>query len=187
MRISQKPLATDPLRPSFQLDRSRDLILATSIFLRLGRTDEARAALEEAIPILTSLIKRRPDRPEYVAELAHGYLRKGQLRKAAGDTPGAVADWKRAIERYKTIHSLLSGPQTFQSACCHAALSGAATQPALASAEAEQAMELLKKATGMSYRSPDTFRTEPALDPLRNRDDFKKLMADLEQRAAKPL
>ncbi len=48
-------------------------------------------------------------------------------------------------------------------------------------------MVLLKKSTGMSFRSPDTFRSETALDPLRTRDDFKKLMSDLEERATKPL
>ena len=48
-------------------------------------------------------------------------------------------------------------------------------------------MDLLNKATGMSFRSPDTFRSETALEPVRNRDDFKKLMADLEERATKPL
>ena len=48
-------------------------------------------------------------------------------------------------------------------------------------------MALLNKATVMSFRSPDTFRNETALEPVRNRDDFKKLMTDLEERGTKPL
>ena len=50
--------------------------------------------------------------------------------------------------------------------------------------EAEQAIELLKKAISLGYRNPGTYRTESALDPLRDREDFKKLMADLEKGSA---
>jgi hypothetical protein len=35
----------------------------------------------------------------------------------------------------------------------------------------------------MGYRSPDEFRTEDALDPLRRREDFQKLLAELEKKA----
>ena len=40
-------------------------------------------------------------------------------------------------------------------------------------------MALLHKAVAMGYRSPDAFRTEDALDPLRDRADFRLLMMDL--------
>ena len=40
-------------------------------------------------------------------------------------------------------------------------------------------MALLFKAAGMGYRDRDAYRTEAALDGLRDRDDFKALMMDL--------
>jgi len=40
-------------------------------------------------------------------------------------------------------------------------------------------MALLHEAVGLGYRSPDAFRTEAALDPLRARADFRILMLDL--------
>ena len=40
-------------------------------------------------------------------------------------------------------------------------------------------MALLHKAVAMGYRTLDFFRTEDALDPLRDRDDFRRLMMDL--------
>ena len=184
--IRRKLVAGDPTNPKYQSFLSSDLILAASILLRLGRTAEARASIEEAIPIQTGAVKRTPGYSQHAAVLAHGYLRSGQVRQARGDKAGAVADWTRAIDVLKTIPSL-RGPETFQLACCHAALSGAASQPEAAAAQAEKAMSLLNKATGMSFRSPDTFRSETALEPVRNRDDFKKLMTDLEERATKPL
>jgi hypothetical protein len=49
--------------------------------------------------------------------------------------------------------------------------------------EAIQAMAALRKALGMGFRNAAAFRTEPALDPLRQREDFQKLLAELEQDA----
>ncbi len=43
-------------------------------------------------------------------------------------------------------------------------------------------MALLKKVVGMGYRNANQFRIETALDPLRRRDDFTQLVADLEKK-----
>ena len=48
-----------------------------------------------------------------------------------------------------------------------------------ASSEAEKATALLAKAVTMGYRNPHPYRTDSALDPLRNRPDFQLLMMDL--------
>ena len=40
-------------------------------------------------------------------------------------------------------------------------------------------MAVLRQAVTMGYRNPDAYRTESALDPLRNRPDFQALMMDL--------
>ena len=184
--IRRRLVAAEPTNPKYQSFLASDLILAASIYLRLGRTAESRAAVEEAIPIQAGAVRRMPGYALHAAVLAHAYLRSGQVRQARGERAEAVADWTRAIEVLKTIPSP-RGPETFLLACCHAALSGAASRPDVAAAAAEKAMALLNKATVMSFRSPDTFRGETALEPVRNRDDFKKLMTDLEGRAGKPL
>ena len=48
-----------------------------------------------------------------------------------------------------------------------------------AAVEAEAAMGLLHKAVAMGYRDLALFRSEAALDPLRDRADFRLLMMDL--------
>ena len=54
-------------------------------------------------------------------------------------------------------------------------------------AHADQAMALLRKAVDAGFRDIQQYRTEGALDPLREREDFKKLLTELEQKsAAKP-
>ena len=40
-------------------------------------------------------------------------------------------------------------------------------------------MALLHQAVAMGYRSADAYRNEDALDPLRDRPDFRLLMMDL--------
>ena len=40
-------------------------------------------------------------------------------------------------------------------------------------------MALLHEAVAMGYRDPDALRTEDALDPLRDRLDFRLLLMDL--------
>ena len=46
-----------------------------------------------------------------------------------------------------------------------------------------RAMEWLGRAVALGYRNANEIRIESALDPLRNRPDFKKLMAELEKNA----
>ena len=125
--IRRKLVAADPTNPKYQSFLASDLILAASILLRLDRLPEARARLEEAIPIQSGAVKRTPGYLQHAAVLADGYLQSGQVRRAGGDKAGAVADWKQAIEVLKTI-PFLRGPDAFALACCHAALSEAASQ-----------------------------------------------------------
>ena len=79
----------------------------------------------------------------------------------------------------------LTGEHTFFLACCHAGLAGLAGRPgsgvsaAEGADQAEKAMAVLRQAVAMGYRNPDAYRTESALDPLRNRPDFRVLMMDL--------
>ncbi len=40
-------------------------------------------------------------------------------------------------------------------------------------------MAVLYQAVTMGFRNRDAYRTEPALDPLRKRPDFRALMMDL--------
>jgi eukaryotic-like serine/threonine-protein kinase len=51
--------------------------------------------------------------------------------------------------------------------------------------QAELAMEWLKKAVAAGYKDIDQIRTDTDLDSLRDREDFKKLVADLEAKVAK--
>ncbi len=64
---------------------------------------------------------------------------------------------------------------------------GSDVPAAEAKTQADHAMALLRKAVDTGYRNAPDFRTESALDPLRKREDFKKLLEELEKpMSAKP-
>jgi hypothetical protein len=49
--------------------------------------------------------------------------------------------------------------------------------------ESARAMEWLGRAVASGFRNTNLLRIESALDPLRDRADFKKLVAELEKNA----
>ena len=106
------------------------------------------------------------------------------LRLRGEHLAGASADTRRALELWDGLPSR-SGEEWFETSCGHAALvalagrDGSGVSFAEAAAEADKAMALLTKAAGSGYREPDAYRTESALDPLRNRPEFRALMMDL--------
>jgi hypothetical protein len=56
---------------------------------------------------------------------------------------------------------------------------GAEPSAAEAPGLADRAMNDLRRAVAAAYPSPAVYRYEPALNPLRGRDDFQLLMMDL--------
>ncbi len=151
---------------------------------RSGRLEEALAACERALAVREPLVEAHPEVPWFRAGLGDVYLRLGQVRFSMENLAGAATAWKRACAIYDGAKSV-SGEHTFIRGCCHAGLAGLAGRPGsgVAAAEgvdqAEKAMAGLRLAESMGYRIPDAFRTESALDPLRNRADFRVLMMDL--------
>jgi hypothetical protein len=103
---------------------------------------------------------------------------------AAGDAAGAVADARRAVALLEGLPAR-DARQWFSLACARATLAatagrgGAGPSTALASGLADRAIDDLRRAAAMGYRSPAAYRYEPALGSLRGRDDFHLLLLDL--------
>src|SRR5262249_2154170 len=58
----------------------------------------------------------------------------------------------------------------------------AAKRTELAKSYGDRAMETLRQAVAKGYKDAANLKKEKALDPLRSRDDFKKLLAELEKK-----
>jgi hypothetical protein len=139
-------------------------------------------------------MKSNPKNLSSVWVLATTLRRLGLLDHAAGRFAEAAATTRRAIELYEDVPKLWN-LWVFELACCRAMQAGLAGKdgsgvPAAAGpAEADKAMDLLRKAVADGYRGLYDLRTDAGLDPLRQRDDFHKLLAELETKSgpkAKP-
>jgi serine/threonine protein kinase/tetratricopeptide (TPR) repeat protein len=150
----------------------------------LGRSGEARDRHAQAIALAEALASAFPKVPAYRARLADGLRRLARLNLDAGNTPGADADARRAITLFEGLPSR-DGRDWFWLACARATLAaangrgGAGTSAALEPSLTDQAMSDVRRAVAAGYRSPAVYRYEPALGPLRRRDDFRLLMMDL--------
>jgi eukaryotic-like serine/threonine-protein kinase len=157
----------------------------------LHRPAEAREDYERAISIHERLVKESAN-PWYRSLLAQSLRRRGLARIELGDIAGGAADTRRALSLFDGLASR-SGEEQFGTACCRAALAGLAERDgakesaAAGKAEATHAMALLRTAVDTGYRNLAPFQTESSLDPLRKREDFKKLVEELERKSsAKP-
>jgi tetratricopeptide (TPR) repeat protein len=184
LEIFQKLADDDPKRPVYRRNAAMVGVNFSNALRRLGRLAEAREQCERAKAIMEDLARKDPESTDYRDVLAGCYLSRGLARRALGYAAGAAADARRAVELIDALPPRL-GEEWFLSACAHAALAGVAGRDGSvvsaieAASEAGTAMARLHKAVGVGFRSPDAYRTEDALDPLRGREDFRLLMMDL--------
>jgi tetratricopeptide (TPR) repeat protein len=104
---------------------------------------------------------------------AYARLRAGMVAEALAEvdeltTP--VAD-SLALPRWDAL-------QLAQFACMYSIASQAIS--AQKQEHSDRAMELLNEAIRMGFNNVNQLQSDPSLDPLRGRDDFKKLLLDLE-------
>ena len=121
--VFQKLMDTFPPRllPRTRSELSNVLINIAEIRRRQGRLAEARVSCDEAVAIREAVIKEFPEVLGYRIRLGECALRSGQVRLAAGDIPGAVADWRRAIAFYEGLAHRGGELAMFETGC-HAML-----------------------------------------------------------------
>jgi tetratricopeptide (TPR) repeat protein len=159
----------------------------------IGRLDEARTECSRAVAILDKLAKKYPQFPASRVDLPISLRQRGLLEYAAGQFAPAAAANRRAIELFEGQN--LWNQTLYELACCYALQArlagkdGSGVPADAAPAEADKAMDLLRKAVAAGYQDVYDLRTDAGLDPLRQRDDFRKLLTELETKSgpkAKP-
>jgi hypothetical protein len=89
------------------------------------------------------------------------------------------------VALYPTLPALIA-EDALRYASCHASLStlaglsGTQVPAGDKDADADRAMSLLRRAVGMGYRDAETYRTDPALEGIRDREDFRLLLMDVD-------
>ena len=159
--------------------------------LKLGRPAEALDAYGRDFTLSEQLIKEFPAERDDPTDRVRSLVGRGRARRALSDPASAAADVRLALRLSEGLR-LPEGYAAFTIACSHAALAGLAGQEgtgvsaAEGKAHAAQAMALLRKAVN-GYVYIHNYRTEGALDPLREREDFQNLLTELEQKSAAKL
>lgn len=141
--------------------------------LDLGRAEQARAEFGQAVAIRQAMIEPDPGTSPYLGGLAAALRGSGRARIAEGDAASGAADLRLAIARLESIPERPADDE-FELAYGYGLLAVAENSPA----HADRAMEWLRRAVASGSRDSRALRTEAALDALRERPDFRLLMAD---------
>jgi eukaryotic-like serine/threonine-protein kinase len=170
------------------LDDRRELVASlnnlSDVLRRSDQITKAREGYDRALVIGEPLARENPRNTGYQIGPGFSLRGRGLTRLVLGDVAGAMADTRRALQIWDGIPAR-TGEHWFETACCHATLSalaarGPAGNPAgESSAEAAEAMALLKQAVRLDFREVARYKDEAALDGLRDREDFRLFSLDL--------
>ncbi|HEV3146937.1 MAG TPA: hypothetical protein VGZ47_23820, partial [Gemmataceae bacterium] len=111
---------------------------------------------------------------------------QGDLARENKQPAAAVKFFRSSVKARESV-SAPTPEQLYDLACTRAKLAGAATDsssglsPAEARAEADQAMAVLRRSVAAGFNSAEKLQKDTDLESLHNRNDFKKLMQELQQ------
>jgi tetratricopeptide (TPR) repeat protein len=185
LAIIQKLAAAHPANTNYQNDVAWGINHIGRMHARQKRFTEAFAGFERGLPILQKLVAANPTVPGFTIVLGCGHAFRGSAHLHAGHPAEAAADLRRAVAlldkgKDKDAH--------FERSRALALLTGLAAEPKSsvtkdeAKAFADQAVLALREAIRGGWNWPGELK-ESDFDALRGRDDFKKLVAELEAKA----
>jgi hypothetical protein len=154
------------------------------VLMQAGKPVEALAAHDRAVASRQKVADAKPTVPGFQRALAESVRRLGIAQQRGGRPVEAVATFRRAVALVEPLPS--PGPDDLYGlACYQALLAGAAVEgsgltTAGAGEAAAGAMATLRRAVSAGYRDVAHMRTDTDLDPLRKREDFQKLLAELD-------
>lgn len=160
------------------------------LILSPDRAREVREVLDQAIMHFETACQGNPNDKDLKTQLAYAYRRRGLAHQWMNDYALSTKDTRHALKLLDNL-SNRSGSDWFESACCHAQLSSLAgkdrsTIPAAdAQTESDLAMVHLQKAIDAQFTELIAFEKELALNPLRNRDDFQRMLTAVKVKQAK--
>jgi serine/threonine protein kinase/tetratricopeptide (TPR) repeat protein len=187
--ISQKLVAGNSAVSQFPYVLAKCYKDLGRLLARQRRFPDAFNALETGLAIVQNVSGSNPGNPKYTKDLGLCFAYRGAARVHAGQPVEAVADLRRAIEVWAGIPHLEVGTR-FEGARALALLAGlgkdakSGVTATEAAALAERSIAALRDAMAAGWNLPEELK-EPDFDAIRDRADFKKLMADLDATAPK--
>jgi serine/threonine-protein kinase len=154
-----------------------------------GQTAEAMKTFAQSVQILQKHFARNPTDMQTGISLTAGHTGMAKLRAKAGQAAAARESLRQAqelLEKYmpNQPRGLFVLARTY---CQMGLLVGDGKHSALTAEEQaervrleDRAMDALRRAVAAGYRGLADLRGDTDLDPLRRRDDFRKLLKDME-------
>jgi serine/threonine protein kinase/Flp pilus assembly protein TadD len=180
-----KQLAADfPTRPKYRRDLAYIENNLGRLLARQKRFAEAFSALNAALARGKELVEADPKNLEYTNVLGYSHAYRGWALVRSGQPSQAAADLRRALELFAK-EPAPNGDVRFERSHVLALLAGlggeknSGVTPAEAAGFADQAVAALRDAVRAGWGMTGDLK-QPDFDALRGRDDFKKLLAELE-------
>jgi serine/threonine-protein kinase len=185
LAMRHKLAADNPTVTRYQSDLGTTYNELGRLLARNRRFDEAFAALNTGLSISQKVADADPKTTQYVNRLGCSYAYRGGTRVRAGQSAEAANDLRRALDVWSQ-HKVPEIETRFERARALALLAGLGADAKTgvtasgAAAFADQAALALRDAVNAGWARPDELK-EPDFDSLRQREDFKKLVAELER------
>ena len=177
--IYQKLLERSPDNLTYQSDLASTLQYVGQSLDKAGKRDEAAATLQKAIERQKAVLDKEPSRGAARRQLSDHYFQLAKVQREAGRVKDAAATTQLRQQLWPK-----DGAELYQVASDWALLI-----PKAAEGERKQyadaAMEALKQAAANGYKDAEALKKNADLATLRERDDFKKLVAEMETKAKK--
>jgi tetratricopeptide (TPR) repeat protein len=187
--IQDNLLRKDPENPDWKSDLAMAWNNTGETLRQLGRLEEALKAYQQAAVLLREAVEKAPSVVTF-KELC--FTNTGNLARILSEL-GKVTE---AIATVRDLRRILPAhPQNYYqmasalSLCIPAIGKGKNELTEQDQAQRRQlgdhAMEYLRQALALGYSDVEHLKKDPNLDPLRSREDFKKLVLELEEKAKK--
>jgi tetratricopeptide (TPR) repeat protein len=186
LAIEQKLAEANPKVPDYQSAMASSLNNLGEALVRQKRFAEAFTAIDAGLAIKRKLVEAYPKNKLYSVILSCGHTDRGSALVRSGQPSEAAADLRRAVELFAKDPALDVNAR-YERSRALALLAGLGEEAksgvtkAEAALFADQAIASLRDAIKAGWNKPDALE-EPDFGSLRGRDDFKKLLAELEAR-----
>ena len=210
MAIQEKLVADFPAVPDYRVNLGGNYCNFGILIKTGGKPADALAWFDKAIKILLPVHEAEPRAVTAREFLRNTHASRARAYDALGKLAEAVKDWDKAVElspkeeqpiycASRATSRLKAGQvaeavaevvelaksdtwksgQWYNFACIYAVASGKVADKK--HEYADRAMQLLAKTVKAGYKDAAHMQKDPDLDPLREREDFKKLLAELEK------
>lgn len=184
LAIWQKLVEEQPANSEYKIYLATSYNTIGRHYAQDNRFNEAFAALDKGFAIRKQLVGAEPSNFDYLDHLAFSLAYRGWAHLRAGHPADAAIELRRAWEIWEKDNSM-NTQSRFESSRVLSLLTGLGIDPnsgvsaAEAAAFADKAIAGLAEVIKTDWVQSDELN-EPDFDPLRTREDFRKLIKELE-------